>query len=175
MARTRHAGLWTIEDRCESAWHYLPVEVPQGSFALAVDLSYDSSEGVLDLGCLGPSGFRGWSGGARRSFVITTESATPGYLPGELEAGLWQVMIGVHTVPPEGVPYRLTAEPSGGTATGSGFPAAVSAPPVPANRPGRRELPAAPGHRWLAGDLHAHTVHSDGAMTVPELACFAIE
>ena len=172
---TVHTGTWTPEDGFASPWHYLPVEVAPGTAALRVELEYECPDAVLDLGCLGPSGFRGWSGGARRSFVITSESATPGYLPGEVEAGLWQVMIGVHTVPPEGVPYRLTAEPSGGTGTGSGFPAAVSAPPVPANRPGRRELPAAPGHRWLAGDLHAHTVHSDGAMTVPELACFAIE
>ena len=28
-----------------------------------------ASAGVLDLGCLGPAGFRGWSGGARRPFV----------------------------------------------------------------------------------------------------------
>jgi hypothetical protein len=27
--------------------------------------------------------------------------------------------------------------------------------------------------RWLAGDLHTHTVHSDGVLTVPELARFA--
>jgi hypothetical protein len=27
--------------------------------------------------------------------------------------------------------------------------------------------------RWLAGDLHSHTVHSDGVLTVPELARFA--
>ncbi|HEY7262433.1 MAG TPA: CehA/McbA family metallohydrolase [Trebonia sp.] len=173
--RCVHTGTWTPEDRFASPWHYLPVEVAPGTAALRVELEYECPGAVVDLGCMGPSGFRGWSGGARRSFVITTESATPGYLPGEVGAGLWHVMIGLHAVPPEGVPYRVTAEPSGGPATGSGFPAAVSAPPVPANRPGRRELPAAPGRRWLAGDLHAHTVHSDGAMTVPELACFAIE
>jgi len=172
MARTRHAGLWTIEDRCESAWHYLPVEVPQGSFALAVDLSYDSSEGVLDLGCLGPSGFRGWSGGARRSFVITTESATPGYLPGELEAGTWQVVIGLHRVPADGIRYELVARTSG--SPGELKPEARDEPVEPAaDRPARRDLPACNGMRWLAGDLHSHTVHSDGVMTVPELARFA--
>ncbi|MBO0806237.1 MAG: CehA/McbA family metallohydrolase, partial [Nocardiopsaceae bacterium] len=41
-------------------------------------------------------------------------------------------------------------------------------------RPARRELPAADGRRWLAGDLHSHTVHSDGALTVPELASLAV-
>ncbi len=43
-----------------------------------------------------------------------------------------------------------------------------------ADRLRRRELPASPGRRWLAGDLHTHTVHSDGVMTVPELARFAV-
>ena len=47
-------------------------------------------------------------------------------------------------------------------------------PPI-TDRPGRRDLPARPGMRWLAGDLHTHTVHSDGVLTVPELARFAVE
>jgi len=80
-------------------------------------------------------------------------------------------MIGLHLVAPDGVRYRVTAEPSTGAATGLTVTPAV---PVPGDRPARRDLPAAAGRRWLAGDLHAHTVHSDGAMTVPELACFAI-
>jgi len=169
---TVHTGTWTPDDLFASPWHYLPVEVAPGTSALRVEFEYERDGALLDLGCLGPSGFRGWSGGARRSFEITAESATPGYLPGEVEAGVWQVMFGLYIVPPAGVRYRVTAEPSSGPAAG---PAVVSAPPVPADRPARRELPAAPGRRWLAGDLHAHTVHSDGVMTVPELACHAIE
>ncbi|MGH3150989.1 MAG: hypothetical protein ACRDOB_09680, partial [Streptosporangiaceae bacterium] len=87
-------GRWTLEHRFASPWHYLPVEVGPGTAGLRVELEYDRAGGtVLDLGCLGPDGFRGWSGGARGSFVITADGATPGYLPGELEAGLWQVMI----------------------------------------------------------------------------------
>jgi hypothetical protein len=169
---TVHTGTWTLEDRFASPWHYLPVEVASGTAALRVELEYEQAGAVLDLGCLGPSGFRGWSGGARQSFVIAAEAATPGYLPGEIEAGLWRVMIGLHMVPPDGVRYRVTAEPSSGPAAADLLMA--PAPPASAARPARRELPAAPGRRWLAGDLHTHTVHSDGAMTVPELACFAI-
>ena len=168
---TVHTGTWTLEDRFASPWQYLPVEVAPGTAALRVELEYDRTGSVLDLGCLGPSGFRGWSGGARESFVIAAEAATPGYLPGEIEPGLWQVMIGLHMVAPDGARYRVTAEPSAGAATGLTVAHTV---PVPADRPARRDLPAAAGRRWLAGDLHAHTVHSDGAMTVPELACFAI-
>lgn len=169
---TVHTGTWTPEDRFASPWHYLPVEVASGTAALRVELEYEQAGAVLDLGCLGPSGFRGWSGGARQSFMIAAEAATPGYLPGEIEAGLWQVVIGLHRVPPDGVRYRVTAEPSSGPAAADFLMA--PALPVPAARPARRELPASPGRRWLAGDLHTHTVHSDGAMTVPELACFAI-
>jgi hypothetical protein len=45
---------------------------------------------------------------------------------------------------------------------------------VPRDRPPRRELPAGRGLRWLAGDLHTHTVHSDGVLTVQELAALAV-
>ncbi len=168
----RLTGQWTLEDRFASPWHYLPVEVPPGTAGLRVEFDYDRADGaVLDLGCLGPRGFRGWSGGARESFVITRAAATPGYLPGELEAGTWQVMIGVHRVPPDGVRYRLTAETTpGGMALG---PAPQPAPPAPRDRPSRRVLPARAGRRWLAGDLHTHTVHSDGVLTVQELAALA--
>ena len=169
---TRHTGRWTLEDRFASPWHYLPVEVPPGTARLRVELEYDRAAGtVLDLGCLGPRGFRGWSGSARDSFVIAAEAATPGYLPGELEAGTWQAMIGVHRVPPAGARYRLTAEATP-LATGLRPPAA---PPAPRDRPPRRILPASAGRRWLAGDLHTHTVHSDGALTVEELAVLAAE
>jgi hypothetical protein len=173
----RHAGRWTLEDRFASPWHYLPVEVPPGTGALRVELEYERADGtVLDLGCFGPGGFRGWSGGARESFVIARDAATPGYLPGELEAGTWQVAIGVHRVPPDGAGYRVTATLSSSLGPSLGLPPAPLAPPSPEERPPRRVLPAGvrvPGRRWLAGDLHTHTVHSDGKLTVPELAVLA--
>ena len=166
---TVHKGTWTLEDRFSSPWHYLPVEVAPGTAALRVSLEYERAGAVLDLGCIGPAGFRGWSGGARESFVIGASRATPGYLPGELEPGVWQVMLGLHMIPAEGVPFRVTAEPvTGPDGVVSG------APPAPSSRPARRRLPAEAGRRWLAGDLHSHTVHSDGALTVPELACLAV-
>jgi hypothetical protein len=168
---TTHAGVWTIEDRCESVWQYLPFEVPAGTDALRVGLEYDTSAAVLDLGCFGPAGFRGWSGGARESFVIATETATPGYLPGRPEPGTWQVMLGLHRIPAAGAAYRVTAE----VASGRRLVPDIRDDPVPpvSERPRRRELPSDAGIRWLAGDLHTHTVHSDGVMTVPELARFA--
>ncbi|HSZ42994.1 MAG TPA: CehA/McbA family metallohydrolase [Trebonia sp.] len=175
---TVHNGTWTLEDRFAALWRYLPVEVPPGTRGLRVELDYDRAGAVLDLGCLGPDGFRGWSGGARDSYVITADAATPGYLPGELEPGVWQVILGLHMLPGEGTRYRVTAEvfSDTGSVPVVGAPnSAVPEFPVPADRPPRRDLPAAPGRRWLAGDLHSHTLHSDGGMTVPELAALAVE
>jgi hypothetical protein len=172
MAITRHAGRWTLEDRFASPWHYLPVEVPPGSCALRVELEYERSGAIMDLGCLGADGFRGWSGGARREFVITPDAATPGYLRGELEPGTWQVIIGLHRVPATGAEYSVTTEVSSTPGDLRPEPAPEMMPPL-SDRPAARRLPASDGRRWLAGDLHTHTVHSDGGMTVPELARFA--
>jgi PHP domain len=173
MVMTRYSGRWTLEDRFACTWWYLPVEVPDGACGLRAELEYERSGAVLDLGCIGSAGFRGWSGGARRSFVITPGAATPGYLPGDLEPGTWQVVVGLHGVPPGGAEYRLTVEVS--STPGELAPPHVPDPLPPlADRQPRRDLPASAGRRWLAGDLHTHTVHSDGAMTVPELARFAV-
>jgi hypothetical protein len=186
----RHAGTWTIEDMMASPLRYLPVEVPAGAAALLVTLSYPRDGGaVLDLGCFGPAGFGGWSGGARSSFVVSAAGATPGYLSGEVAAGRWQVAIGLYKVPLDGVKYEVTAEVVGSAETGwarrvaeavaadggsDGVGGGVLLGPAVPERRGRRELPAAAGRSWLAGDLHSHTVHSDGALTVPELAALAV-
>ena len=176
-----HTGMFSIDDRLASPWHYLPVEVPAGTAALRVTLSYPRDSGaVLDLGCFDPAGFRGWSGGARGSFVVAELAATPGYLAGPLTAGVWQVVIGLHVLLADGVPFTVTAEPlsAGAASLGgrlAGWLTEPDAPPVPGARPARRPLPAGAGLTWLAGDLHAHTFHSDGVMSVAELAAHAVD
>jgi hypothetical protein len=85
---------------------------------------------------------------------------------------MWQLIIGLHRIPVRGADYQLTVEVS--TRQGELAPDAAPEPLPPlTDQPPRRVLPATPGRRWLAGDLHTHTVHSDGVMTVPELARFA--
>src|SRR5260370_20247622 len=114
-------------DRLGGPGQSLPVDVPDGPWGLGAELEFDRSSAVLDLGCIGPGGFRGWSGGARRSFVITPEAATPGYLPGDLEPGTWRGMIGPHPVPPGGGEYPPTA---GGRSTpGEAAPRPPPRPP----------------------------------------------
>jgi PHP domain len=159
----------TPEDRAASPYLEVPFEVPSGVGSVGVHLRYDRAAGVVDLGCVGSAGFRGWSGGARDRFAITPDAATPGYVAGELEEGGWSVLLGLHRIPGGGLDLALdislpvSAPPD----------AEPPAPPTPRRRPGR-ELPAAPGLRWLACDLHAHTVHSDGSLGVAELAAAAV-
>ena len=163
------AGTWTPADRAEQFYRYLPFDVPAGSGSVRVRLEYPRGGGVVDLGCFGPDGFRGWSGGARDRYEIGEFTATPGYLPGGLEAGEWHVVLGLHRVP-EPLEYTVTVETSP-------EPVSVAARQVPvaAERPPGRGLPAASGKRWVAGDLHSHSEHSDGSLGIDALAASAAE
>ncbi|NUR86370.1 MAG: CehA/McbA family metallohydrolase [Nonomuraea sp.] len=156
-------GHWSLDDRLDQILREVPFEVPAGARAVTVKLGFDRSRGVIDLGCGAPDGFRGWSGGARDEYTITQGWATPGYLPGPLEPGTWHVWLRLHRIPPEGLDYTLDVS----------FDAVeqpvTEAPPVGA-RPPRRDIPDVDGLRWYAGDFHSHTVHSDGSLTIEELA-----
>jgi hypothetical protein len=162
-----YRGRWTPADRRESLYRYLPFEVAPGAPGVSLRLGYDRSAAVLDLGLFDPAGFRGWSGGARERVALAPGWATPGYLPGALPAGEWKVILGLHQVPEEGVDFSLEVRVEAAEPPSPQRPA-----PAP-ERPPRRRLPAAPGRVWLAGDLHSHTVHSDGTLTVDQLACLA--
>ena len=161
---SRHFG---PADQKASYYQYIPFEVTGQWRSVTVRLSHDRSMAVIDLGLFSPEGFRGWSGGERSCVLVSTDRATPGFLPGGLPTGEWLVALGLHQLPPEGT--RVTVKVAPGRA-----PPALSErrPPVPLARPLRRP-PATPGHRWVAGDLHAHSEHSDGSLSVAELAVLA--
>jgi hypothetical protein len=150
-------------------WLYLPVEVPAGVGLLAVRYHYDrpaTPPGVagnaLDLGILDQRGeVRGWSGGARDGFSISEAGATPGYHPGPIGQGTWQVVLGPYTVAPQGLTWEVEVTLG-------------QAPPGPAFVPDPApERAAGRGRGWYRGDLHTHTVHSDGRRTPAELAAAA--
>lgn len=170
MTRTSRRLHLTIDDQIAERYHPVEVELPAGASSLEVLIDYDDAAGILDLGCEGPRGWRGWSGGARRRFVITADAATPGYLPGELEAGTWSVVLGLHQLPAEGldvevevhVPARGEVEEDPDAPVVTGVPSGST-----------RDLPAEPGLRWYAGDFHAHTLHSDGGLGIGQLAARA--
>jgi PHP-associated len=154
-------------------WQLVPIDVPPGVRQIDVRYSYDRPGtppgvpgNVLDIGIFDPSGadlgnaagFRGYSGGARSSFSISRAEATPGYVPGPIDAGPWQILLGPYTVAPEGMDWRVEV-----TLT-LGEPAPAFEPtPAPTTVAGT-------GPGWYRGDLHLHTVHSDGKRTPSRLA-----
>lgn len=178
-----------LESQAADRYPRIPFEVRPGTRSLEVSLRYDRACGVIDLGCEGPGGWRGWSGGARAGFVIGEDDATPGYYPGVLEPGTWWVVLGLHAVGEHGVDVevRISLPATSGVEHGPrplGEPAEGVAPDGLkgddsehlGGKPGRgssRTLPAPAGLRWYAGDFHAHTLHSDGAESVLQLAARA--
>jgi predicted metal-dependent phosphoesterase TrpH len=157
-------------------WVYIPVEVPRGANRISVSYSYDRptppagrNGNALDIGIFDESGhelgddrgFRGWSGGFRDNFTLSASDATPGYLPGPIGAGTWHIIVGPYTVAPEGLHWTITIT------LGSGTPGVPFVPrPAPHRATGR-------GRAWYRGDMHLHTVHSDGRRLPAELAAGA--
>jgi predicted metal-dependent phosphoesterase TrpH len=127
-----------------------PFEVPPGTRRIEMEVTHTGRERrtVLDVGLRGPSGFRGWSGGRTEVVTLSALTATAGYLPGPIEPGTWAVIIGVPNIRPdsdEEFTVRVTLHD-----TDRASPARI----------------VRPGPGWFAGDLHAHSGHSDGRVRV---------
>lgn len=170
MTLIRESLLLTTQMQNENRYVRVPFEVPTGTPSLEVRTRYDRRIGVIDLGCEGPAGWRGWSGGARASFVIGEDDATPGYCPGALETGTWAVVLGIHAVPAEGVRIDIDILLPAESPVDHG---PIAAPVTDVSRGSARRLPAPRGLHWFAGDFHAHTLHSDGAESISQLAARA--
>lgn len=164
---------------------YLPFEVPPHTHRIHV--AYEHSEPALAPLGLGPGntldigvfdsrghdfittpGFRGWSGSARKEFFIGPMDATPGYIPGPLFPGRWNVVLGVARSEPEGVRYDVTISLDVRDRD-------ASAPEVQQRAVEHADPPPPIGRRWLKGDLHTHTEHSDGSNSVEQIVRNAVE
>ncbi len=146
-----------LSGKDHQTYRTVPFEVPPGTARITVQFEYTGRDDktTIDLGLLGPDGFRGqdgfrgWSGGNKASFTVSASDATPSYLPGPIRPGRWSLLLGIPNIRKtshsafiarvwfgrEGEPYWL---------------------PQAANPPLRNE----PG--WYRGDLHMHDAHSDG-------------
>ncbi|MFC4022297.1 CehA/McbA family metallohydrolase [Oceanobacillus longus] len=105
-------------------------------------------ECVVDLGIRDPYRVRGWSGGARSEIEIGSKVSTPGYLSGNLAKGTWAVILGAYKIPQGGSEVEVNIKLEKST--------------------NNKET-------WLKGDLHMHSVHSDGSYTLQEIAAIALE
>jgi hypothetical protein len=178
----RLQGHVSAEEVRRSPYIYLPVPVPPRASRLQVSYQYSDPVtapfgvgpgNTVDIGIFDPrghefiqaTGFRGWSGAARREFFIAPHEATPGYIRGPLFPGDWQVLLGVERANPDGVRYDVTVK----LTLDEGDPPVPQPTAVPAP-------PKARGRsRWVRGDLHCHTIHSDGLNTVDEIVTSAVE
>jgi len=153
----------TRADQAANPYFYIPFDVPEGTSRIDVSMRYPKADDcVIDLGVLDPritdypaeEGFRGWSGGARDSFFVARDDATPGYIHGEIQPGRWQVILGLYKVPEAGAEVTITY--------------ALDDTPRPLVGQPERTYPVRQGAGWYRGDLHTHTHHSD-ARGAPEL------
>lgn len=134
----------------------LPFQVPAGTARIEVEFDYDRSDKTtIDLGLIGPGdflghdGFRGWSGGNKRSFTVAASDATASYSPGALAAGEWKLLLGI--------PNIRAGRSAAYTARIRLTPAAAADGAPQENRAPLRNEPG-----WYRGDLHMHSAHSDG-------------
>jgi hypothetical protein len=144
---------------------YVPIEVPAGTAEIRVQEDYNHVGGnVLNMGVYDPAGyrpgttagFRGWSGGAKTAFFINSQAASTGYVPGPVRPGTWHVLLYPSTIAPTGLDWKLTVT----LVPGPVGPAFVAAPAAAV-------INTKPG--WYQGDVHMHTLHSDGRRTPAEL------
>jgi PHP domain len=171
----------TPETKLVTDYVLVPFEVVVGTARLELEYQYEGqqqplSRNEIDLGLVDPRGaefpmfpgFRGWSGNARRGAVLTEQAATPGFFPGSNQPGRWWVLLGLYKLAPEGVTVRVTVRLS-----------PIEGPlPAPAPPPRRdsHALLTSGGRgteRWVAGDLHSHTHHSDAVGSLSDLAAAA--
>lgn len=161
----------TLRPEQTLSYIYLPFEVPTGTVRMRVSYTYSNAIGsdphltngnTIDIGIFDPhgtdfmtEGFRGWSGSARNEFFIGTDAATPGYIKGPIQPGTWSICLGLYKISPEGCTYRvyITKEMNGPES--ETFPSLL-----PLSSEPRSDKRSANG--WYRGELHCHTVNSDG-------------
>jgi hypothetical protein len=95
---------------------------------------------IIDIGLIAPDGSQvGASGSDKTRFYVSESAATPGYKARSINEGDWQIIVGAYKVAPEGVDVHYAINMV------------------------EKSL------RLLKGDLHVHTVASDGVHTMEEL------
>jgi hypothetical protein len=136
--------------------NYAPVRVASYGNLLCLTL-FDPA--ASESGAFRGAGHRG---GAPQTVHLGPDWATPGYLPGPLPPGEWTAEIDTHMVlPGQPVHYTLDVTTEKDARTEKRMHTPADAP--------RSETPAPRGAGWYRGDLHTHTVHSDGDFTVAGL------
>ncbi len=168
----------------ERRYAHIPFDVPPGLRQIHMRYSYSdqidsdplvTGGNTLDIGLFdergiaeGSPGFRGWSGSNKMEFTIDEAWATPPYRKGKLGAGRWHVLLGPYKVGPRGCEWKVEIWFDPGLPSpwkmGGAIAHRVDPDPLPDARSG-----------WLRGDLHCHTLYSDGDSWPQEMLMTASE
>ena len=183
MAGIVLCGRFEIDE--QRSCRHIPFDVPEGVDRFRIVVSYNdpvssdprlTNGNTLDIGLFddrgiaaGGPGFRGWSGSNKLDLTIGTGWSTPPYRAGKPDAGIWHLLLGAYKIGPRGLDF--TAEITFNHGVVAGYNETL--PAIASIR--RRPVPACAEHGWYRGDLHAHTIFSDGSATPVELAIHAIE
>jgi hypothetical protein len=183
------ASSTTISTRFEPGqdreFRHLPFRVPEGVRQLHISVQYNDRIGsspmltggnTLDIGVFdhlgttsGGPGLRGWSGSERTEITIDEDWATPPYRAGDIGAGEWNLLLGAYKIGPNGLDVVATITFNPGHVR-------PDAPPLRnLAELNRAILPKAAEPNWYRGDLHQHTVYSDGDSWPHEVAAIAYE
>jgi len=142
----------TFAGKDNHTYRSVPFTVPPNVARISVQFEYTGKEeyATLDLGLFDPNGFRGWSGGNKKVFTVSSSDATPSYLPGAIIPGEWQLIVGVPNMR-AGSTSEFTAKIYFSRSGRVADEPAILMPVL------RQEA------AWYRGDLHSHTAHSDAS------------
>ncbi len=146
MAHTKLKQTLFLDKSEEGRYLTVPFDVPENVETITVSYDYPSESSCVDLGLLGiDNRFIGASGSDRRSISVSEYRSSDGYARVKPESGRWAIIAGAYHVADEGVTVEYEIEFI------------------------YKSL------RLYKGDLHMHTVASDGALTVEEVASSAMQ
>lgn len=169
----------------EKTWKHVPFDIPEGVTQFHISVDYNEriasspwlqGGNTLDIGLFDPQGIesgspglRGWSGSVRTEITIDRDWATPPYRSGEVQPGEWNLLLGAYKTADAGIDVDIQI-----TLHTNHEP--PEAPPV-ANIEDltRAVLPKPVESGWYRGDLHMHTIYSDGDSYPHELTQAAYE
>lgn len=144
-------------------------EVPEGTTNIHIDFDFSPRYATgrihrnqIDLSLNDPDGIRGlWCIVKPEGCDINGVASTPGFGSWPVQAGTWTVFVNVHRImPSDEVNYDLTV-------TLSDDPVTATVTEYDDSRKVAHEEAG-----WYRGDLHAHTIHSDGRWDIPEFTAF---
>jgi hypothetical protein len=150
---------------------YVPFDVPEGITEISVKQQYNNKgKNVINMGVYdaegyqprNTKGFRGWSGGAKNEFFINQGQASTGYIPGKIKPGVWHVLLYPSDIMANGIDWSLEITLARGPVK---KPFTI--------KPAKESVNNIAG--WYRGDLHMHTLHSDGKRTEQELVNEAVK